>query len=69
MHYFESKYSLTVSDRRHEIIVSWFERELKKITGASALEDKALLHLSVSYLKNNLSLTTNDISSLRLALR
>lgn len=69
MHYFESKYSLSVSDRRHEIIVSWFERELKKITGASALEDKALLHLSVSYLKNNLSLTTNDISSLRLALR
>ncbi|MGN0906315.1 MAG: hypothetical protein ACI4NM_04145 [Bullifex sp.] len=69
MRYFESKYSLTNSDRRYDIIRSWFERELMKITGASALEDKALLHLSVSYLKNNLSLTTNDISSLRLALR
>ena len=69
MKYFGSKYSLSSSDRRYEIIRSWFERELMKITGASELEDKALLHLSVGYLKNNLSLTTNDISSLRLALR
>ena len=69
MRYFESKYSLSESDYRYNIIKDAFTNNLKMITGASELEDKALLHLSVSYLKNSLSLTTNDISSLRLALR
>lgn len=69
MRYFESKYSLSKSDYRYNIIKDEFTNKLKMITGASELEDKALLHLSVNYLKNSLSLTTNDISSLRLALR
>ena len=69
MRYFESKYSLSKSDYRYNIIKDAFTNNLKMITGASELEDKALLHLSVNYLKNSLSLTTNDISSLRLALR
>ena len=69
MRYFESKYSLSKSDYRYKIIKDEFVSKLKMITGASELEDKNLLHFSVNYLKNSLSLTTNDISGLRLALR
>ena len=69
MRYFESKYTLSKSDYRYKIIKDEFISNLKMITGASELEDKSLLHFSVNYLKNSLSLTTNDISGLRLALR
>ena len=69
MRYFESRYSLTKDDYRYNIIKEAFTSNLKMITGASELVDKSLLHFSVNYLKNSLSLTTNDISGLRLALR